>query len=165
MRLMACWIGALFLIAVAASSALAEEAFSVVGVCQTRGDVMGVVVATDLKQKAAVFAVDVVQLNKPKVRVALGFGGADEWQQFAQIWLKARRTAPPREGFGIEIGNYYDRVLNAGIRVTLDKDGTITFAFAGKPKGDLVACLIEIEPKDFGRFDETVKKVTDYFKD
>jgi hypothetical protein len=33
----------------------------------------------------------------------------------------------------------------------------------GEPKGKLVAGLIEIKTKDFGRFDETVKTLTDYF--
>jgi hypothetical protein len=164
MRLIAYCISAFMLIVVAASSARAEEPFSVLGVYQTRGDVMWIVVANDLKHKAAVFAVDVVQLNKPKVRLTLAFGGAEEWQQFAQIWLKARRATPPREGFGTEIGDYFDTVLNAEITVTVHKDSVITLALAGKPKGELVACLIDIEPKDFARFDETVNKLTDYFK-
>jgi hypothetical protein len=165
MRLLIFCISAFFLIVVTAGPTLAEEPFTVLGVYQTRGDVMGVVVATDLKHKAAVFAVDVARLNKPKVRLTLGFGDAEDWQQFAQIWLKARRTTPPREGFGTEIGHYFSVGLNTGITVSVHKDGVITFALAGKPEGDLVACLIDIEPKDFGRFDETVKKLTDYFKD
>src|SRR5690348_3935322 len=102
MRLLIFCISAFFLIVVTAGPTLAEEPFTVLGVYQTRGDVMGIVVATDLKHKAAVFAVDVSRLNKPKVRLTLGFGDAEDWQQFAQIWLKARRTTPPREGFGTE---------------------------------------------------------------
>lgn len=165
MRLMAYCISAFFLIGAAANSTLAEEAFSVLGVYQSNGDVMGVVVATDPKHKAAIFAVDVVQLNKPKVRLSLGFAGAEDWQQFSQIWLKARHTTPPRQGFGIDIGHYFDRVLHTGISVTLDKEASITFAIVGKPEGELVTSLIEIKPKEFGKFDETAKKLTDYFKD
>jgi hypothetical protein len=165
MRLMAYCITAFFLIAVAAGSAPAEERFSVLDVYQSHGDVMGVIVTNDPKNKAAGFAVDVVRLNKPKVRVMLGFAGAQDWQKFAQIWLKARRTAPPRQGFGTDIGDYFDRMFNTEITVTVDKDGSITLGIVGKPEGDLVTCLIEIEPKDLGKFDGTVKKVTDYFKE
>jgi len=159
MRLLIFCISAFFLIVVTAGPTLAEEPFTVLGVYQTRGDVMGVVVATDLKHKAAVFAVDVARLNKPKVRLTLGFGDAEDWQQFAQIWLKARRTTPPREGFGTEIGDYFDPPLNAGITVTVDKDGTIAFAITGKPNGELVVCLIEIEPKAH-RFNITTSPIT-----
>jgi hypothetical protein len=70
---------------------------------------------------------------------------------------------PPREGFGTKVGDYFDPVGNTSISVTVDKDGSITFAIVGKPKGKLVAGLIEIKSKDFWRFDETVKKLTDYF--
>jgi hypothetical protein len=164
MRLIIYCISAFLLIVSTASSAHAEEPFSVLGVYQTRGDVMGILVANDLEHKAAGFVVDVVQLNKPKVRVTVAFGATD-WQEFAQIWHNARRAALPREGFGTEIGHYFDPATNAGVTVTVHKDGVITFAIAGKPKGDLVACLIDIEPKDFARFDETANKLTAYFKD
>ena len=165
MRLIAYCISAFLLIVVAASSTLAEEAFSVLDVYESHGDVMGVLVLNDRKNKGGGFAVDVVRLNKPKVRVIVTFAGAEDWQKFAQIWLKARRTAPPREGFGTDIGNYFDRRANTQISVTVDKDGSITLGIVGKPEGDLVATLIEIEPKDLGKFDGTVKKLTDYFKD
>jgi hypothetical protein len=167
MRLMAYCINAFFLIVVAANSSLAADPVSIIGVYQSTGTGMGVAIVStaDPEAKAAVFAVDVVQLDQSSVRLN-AFFGPEQWQQFEQIWLKARRTAPPREGFGTEIGHYYDRVGKTAITVTVSKDGSITFAIVGEPKGKLVAGLLEIELKDFGKFDATVvvRSVAEYLQ-
>jgi hypothetical protein len=125
---------------------------------------MGVAIlsTTDPKKKAALFAADIGQLNQPPARLNVSFG-AVQWQQFAQIWLKARRTVPPRDGFGTDVGDYFDPLGNTSISVTVDTDGSITFAIVGKPGGKLVAGLIEIKTKDLARFDATVKQLIDYF--
>lgn len=118
MRLMAYCINALFVIAVTATSTFAGEAVSVIGVYQSAGAGMGVAIYNDPKHKIPAFAVDVLQLNQPKVRLNVGFG-VEEWQQFAQIWLKAGRTAPPRQGFSTEIGSYFDRLSKTSITVSM----------------------------------------------
>jgi hypothetical protein len=123
---------------------------------------VAIISTTDPKKKAALFAADIGQLDQPPARLLVFFQAA-QWQKFAQIWLKARRTVPPREGFGTKVGDYFDRVDSTSMGVTVDKGGSITFALVGKPKGELVAGLIQIEAKDFARFDATVKQLTDYF--
>lgn len=160
-------IFASFLVLVAATSAFAAEAFAVVGVYESNGDIMRIVTATDPKQKAAVFVVDVSRLNKPTVRVLLGFpGGPEDWRRFEQLWLKARRTAPPSNGANdTEIGSYFDRLANTQITVHALSKGSVEFVLVSKPEGELVASLLEIEPKDLERFDRDVKTLADYFKD
>jgi hypothetical protein len=166
MRLMAYCISVFFLVMVAANSTLADDRVSIIGVYYSTDAGMGVALVntTDPKEKAALFAADIGRLNQRPARLNTFFE-AVQWQKFKQIWLKARRTAPPHEGFGTEVGHYFDPAGNSSITVTVNKDGSIAFAIVGKPEGKLVAGLIEIKPTDFVRFDETVKKLTDYFKD
>jgi hypothetical protein len=148
----------------AAAGGPAGPGVSIIGVYQSANNGMGVAIVstTDPEEKAALFAADIGQLDQPTARLNVFFG-AVQWRQFAQIWLKARRTVPPRDGFGTEVGHYFDPVAKSSISVTVDKDGSITFAIVGKPEGKLVTGLIEIKTSDFGRFDETVKTLTDYF--
>jgi hypothetical protein len=56
------------------------------------------------------------------------------------------------------IGDYPSGGLNTGLIVTVHKDGVITFALADKPEGELIVCLIDMETRDFARFDQTVQK-------
>jgi hypothetical protein len=148
----------------AAAGEPAKDRVSIIGVYRGTSDAMGVALisTTDPKEKAAAFWAEIGRLNKPPVRLNIYFS-AEQWPKFAQIWLKARRTVPPREGFGTDVGDYFDPVGNTQISLTVDTDGSITFGIVGKSEGDIVAGLIEMKANDFARFDATVKQLTDYF--
>lgn len=158
-------ICASLLLLFAAASALAAERFHLVGTYQSYSDVLGVVTSNDPQTKIALFAVDVTRLNKPTARIAVGFLDGPDWRRFEQLWLKARRTAPPPAGAkDTEIGDYSDGAGNA-MTVYVVADGSIEFALACKFEGEAVLKLFRIAPKDLERFNGDVKKLTDYFKD
>ncbi len=162
MRFIACLIGAFFL-AVGMHSTFAAEGVEVVGDYKSRtGNMMGIVITTDSKLKAAVIVVDVARLNKPTARVSVVFTGADEWQKFSEIWFKARHaTTLPS---GTKIGSYFDRRRDTMIGVSADRD-LIEFSIAAKPQGELVLGFFDLAPENYEAFDQNMKRITDYFKD
>lgn len=165
-RLMICSLCASLLVLFAAASAFAAERFALVGTYQSSGgDVLGIVTSNDPQTKIALFAVDVTRLSKPTARIAVGFLEGPDWHRFEQLWLKARRTAPPPDGAkDTEIGDYFDGAGSV-MSVYVPSDGSVELALASKFEGEPVINLFKIAPKDLERFDGDVKKLTDYFKD
>lgn len=163
-RLTICSICTSLLVLFAATSARAAERFALVGVYQSYSDALGIVTSNN-PPKIALFAVDVTRLNKPTARIAVGFLEGSDWRRFEQLWLKARRTAPPPDSAkDTEIGDYFDGAGGV-MTVYVTSDGAVEFALAAKSEGEPVINLFKIAPKDLERFDGDVKKVTDYFKD
>jgi len=116
---------------------------------------------------AAVYPSDTSQ---PANKLVILFPDKKAWAKFVEIWVKARHAKRPTEAQvysnAADVGSYFDPVDEADINVSLDTDGGIDFALAGKPdaeKHPTVLTLIHLVPGDFKEFDRSVRAISAYF--
>ncbi|MDE2133097.1 MAG: hypothetical protein KGM97_04530 [Alphaproteobacteria bacterium] len=87
------------------------------------------------------------------------FMSGEDWQKFVAMWAKARDAQGKTDA-----GEYFaDSTL---LSVGMESNGSITFTMAANPDANNVPkdmYVFFLQPKDFGAFDEGVKKVSAFF--
>jgi hypothetical protein len=116
---------------------------------------------------AAVYHADA---SRPPDRLVILFPDKKEWAEFVSLWTKARHAKRPTEdqvySGAAEVGSYFDPAEESNVTISLDSQGDIDFAMAGKPDADkhpTVITLISVVPGDFKAFDQNVSAISAYF--